>query len=205
MLRTRRSLAIAGSAAVALLLISCGVDAGDTATPTPTTAAGSSSSSGSAASTTTEARSSTTEPSKDLTAEQQQLADKMASAYEDLGFTEKEATCLSDGLVGQIDPTGSATPDISAMMDIINQCDISMDRLMDIQGNMGDGTAEGAMKESLARGFKVAGMTEAQADCVAGAFVDEYGMDVEAMTDSSKMRPLAEQCGVDVDKIRPGG
>jgi hypothetical protein len=183
MVRTRRSLAILGSAAVALILVSCGVDAGEGAA-TSTTAASSA--------------------SPDLTPQQQELADRMHEAYTGLGFSDEEATCLSEHIAGSIDP-GTSTPDITAMMDVINDCDIAMDRLMDIQGNMGDGTAEGALKESLAAGFKTNGMTDEQATCVADAFVDEYGIDVESMTDPDKMLPLAEQCDVDVTDIRPGG
>jgi len=190
MLRTRRPLTLLGSAAVALLLVSCGVKAGDGAT----TPAGSD-------------PTATTAPSapKDLTPQQRQLADKMAEAYKGLGFTDKEATCLSEGLAGTIDPSAGTTPDVSGMMDILNQCDIPIDRLMDIQGNMGDGTPEGALKESLAAGFKANGMSQKDADCVASAFIDKYGVDVQAMSDPDKMLPLAEQCGVDLSKIRPGG
>ncbi|MCU1369869.1 MAG: hypothetical protein JWO77_1063 [Ilumatobacteraceae bacterium] len=189
MLRTRRPLAILGSAAaaVALVLVSCGVEAGDSAATTPSTAT-----------------TATTAPAKDLTPEQQQLADTMTEAYTGLGFTDEEATCLSQGIAGTLGP-GAATPDLTAMMDVLNQCDIPMDRLMDIQGDMGDGTPEGAMRESLAAGFKANGMTQEEADCVAGAFIDEYGVDVNAMMDPDKMVPLADQCGVDVASIRPGG
>lgn len=193
MLRTRRPLAILGSAAVALLLVSCGVDAGEGAAQTPASTTAPKSESGSP--TTTEPS-----PSGELTPEQQELADTMAEAYRGLGFTDEEATCLSEGIAGTLSP-GSDTPDITGMMDVLNECDIPMDRLMDIQGDMGDGTPEGALKESLMAGFTANGMTDEEAECVADAFIDEYGIDTQAMLDSEKMIPLAEGCGVDTSKL----
>ncbi len=70
---------------------------------------------------------------------------------------------------------------------------------------MGDGTTEGALKESLATGFKASGMTDEEANCVADGFIQEYGVDVEAMLDADKMGPIADACGVDPTKITPGG
>lgn len=198
MFRTRRPLAILGSAAVALLLVSCGVDAGDSA------ATGTSSSGSTSSDRTTTTTGKGSEPDKELTPLQQQMADSMAEAYKGLGFTDEEAACLSEGIAGSME-AGDQSPDITGMMDVINQCDIPMDRLMDIQGDMGDGTPEGALKESFAAGLKAQGMSEEDATCVADAFVDEYGVDPEAMMDPSKLGPIADQCGVDVTKIRPGG
>ena len=106
MTRTRRALATLGCLGVVLLLASCGVDAGDAA-QAPSSDGG--------ASTTTAPRGSeepSEEPSKDLTPQQQQLADTMADAYRDLGFTDEEATCLSEGIAATLEGT---TPDMTAM------------------------------------------------------------------------------------------
>jgi hypothetical protein len=197
MTRTRRALATLGSFGVALLLVSCGVDAGDAA-QAPTKDGGTSSTSPTA----TTAPKGSEEPSKELTPQQQQLADTMAQAYEDLGFTKDEAACLSEGMAGSIDGT---EPDISAMMDVVNQCDIPMDRLMEIQGGMGDGTPDGAFRESLATGMEASGLSEKDAKCVADGLVDEYGMDMEAIVDPTNFGPIAEDCGVDPSSVRPGG
>lgn len=187
MTRKRRALTTLGSVAIALVLVSCGVEAGDAASPTASF----------------KGDSTVTTIDRDLTTEQQQMADAMADAYRGLGFTDKESTCLAEGLAGSIGGVGS-TPDVSAMMDIVNECDIPIDRLMEIQGGMGDGTPEGALKESLQAGFKVSGMTDEEASCVADAFIEKYGVDVEAMTDADKMASIAKDCGVDPSKIRTG-
>ena len=193
MTRSRRALATVASLGVALLLVSCGVEAGDAATPT----SGSSTTSGSTSGSTTP-----TDPGADLTPEQQQLADTMAKAYKDLGFTDEEATCLSEGIAGTMD---GSTPDMSGLMDVVNQCDIPIDRLMEIQGSMGDGSADSAFKESMATGLEASGLSEEDATCVADKLVDQYGMDIEALTDPQKVQPIAEDCGVDPSSIRPGG
>jgi hypothetical protein len=215
MTRPRRALAILGSLTVALLLVSCGVEAGDAA-QAPATRGGNGETSGTGgtggtggSSTTTSGSSPTTsaptrseDPSAPLTPEQQQLAETMATAYRNLGFTDEEATCLSEGIVASFD---GASPDMTAMMDVVNQCDIPMDRLMEIQGGMGDGTPEGAFKESMAKGLEASGLSEEDATCIADGLVDEYGVDMEAMSDQSKVRPIADACGVDLSEIRPGG
>lgn len=189
MTRFRRALTTVASLGVALLLVSCGVEAGDAATPT----SGGSTQSGSTT---------PTDPGADLTPEQQQLADTMAKAYEDLGFTDEEATCLSEGIARTMD---GSTPDMSGLMDVVNQCDIPIDRLMEIQGSMGDGSADSAFKESMATGLEASGLSEEDATCVADKLVDQYGMDIEALTDPQKVQPIAEDCGVDPSSIRPGG
>ena len=190
MTRKRRALTTLGSVAIVLVLVSCGVEAGDAV--------------GSNGSSTAGTDSTTTTVDRNLTAEQQQMADTMSDAYRDLGFTDEESSCLAEGIAGSIDGGGSATPDLSGMMDVINECDIPMDRLMEIQGGMGDGTTEGALKESLETGFKASGMTDEQASCVADGFISKYGVDVEAMLDAEKMGPIAEDCGVDPSKIKTG-
>lgn len=193
MTRSRRALATVAALGVALLLVSCGVEAGDAATPT---------SGGSTTSGTTSGSTTPTDPGADLTPEQRQLADTMAKAYKDLGFTDEEATCLSEGIAGTMD---GSTPDMSGLMDVVNQCDIPIDRLMEIQGSMGDGSADSAFKESMATGLEASGLSEEDATCVADKLVDQYGMDIEALTDPQKVQPIAEDCGVDPSSIRPGG
>lgn len=186
----RRARALLAPFGVALLLASCGVDAGDAAPAPSTGGAGP-----------------TTSIDRDLTPEQQALADQMADAYESLGFTEEEATCLSEGLAGSVDPSGGfggdvTSPDATAMMDILNQCDIAMDRLMDIQGGMGDGSLEGTMQESLAAGLQAGGLSEDEANCVAEGFIEEFGSDYEgAMDDPDAFGPIFEDCGVDPSAV----
>ncbi|MEZ5137715.1 MAG: hypothetical protein R2702_01185 [Acidimicrobiales bacterium] len=122
--------------------------------------------------------------------------DQLVAVYTEMGFTEDEATCLADRIVGadSLDP-GDAT----AMMDLINQCDISMSRLMELGGGIAgeDGDPGDAMRNSLAAGFRASGLTDDQADCVADAFVDEFGADASAAGDPSAMAGLFEDCGVD--------
>ncbi len=189
MTRKRHALTTLGSMAIAVVLVSCGVDAGDAASPSGTTPPVSGSP--------------RTTVDTNLTPEQQQMADTMAGAYRDLGFTDEESSCLGEGLAGSLG-VGEATPDISRMMDVINGCDIPMDRLMEIQGGMGDGTTDGAMKESLKTGFKASGMTDEEASCVADAFIEKYGLDAAAMMDADKLASIAEGCDVDPSKIKVG-
>ncbi len=188
MTRKRRALTALGSLAIALVLVGCGVEAGDAVSSDPSDTPGSSSG---------------TTVDRDLTPQQQEMADTMADAYRGLGFTDDEATCVAEGLAGTVGPDG-AMGDLSGMMDVINECDIPMDRLMDIQGGIGDGTPEGALKESLESGLKVSGLSDEEASCVADGFVSEYGVDVEAMIDPEKMGPIAEDCDVDPSKIATG-
>lgn len=143
---------------------------------------------------------STTEPSDDPTTTTDEAPpssgiDAMVDAYEAMGFTEEEATCLAeqiDSQGGNFDP-GDAT----GMMDIINQCDISLSRMMDLTEQLGNGDPEVAMRESLAAGFMAGGLSEEDADCVAGAFVDQFGVDASAAADPSALMGLFEACGVD--------
>lgn len=179
----RRLLATITFATLALAAAGCGVDPGDAATDTGSGTA-------------------TTSPSTDLTPQQQQMVDTISKTYQDLGFTEEEADCLAEGMAGAMgDPTAPA--EVGDIMDVINQCDIPMSRFSEIQGNMG-GSTDDAMKESMKAGFENIGMTEEQADCVAGEFLDTYGADIASMQDPEKLQPLLEDCDVDPTDLRFG-
>lgn len=181
----RRTAAIAASLLLALALASCGVDAGDAAAGT-----------GSGGQTATTA--------PDLTPQQEQMVDTISKTYQDLGFTEKEADCLAKGMAGAMgDPNDPAA--MGDVMDVINQCDIPVSRFSEIQGNMGVGNTEDAMKKSMMTGLENIGMTEKEADCVAGKFLDTYGADLESMQDPAKLQPLLEDCGVDPSGLHLGG
>ncbi len=180
----RHLLATAVIAALALAVAGCGVDAGDAATGTGSGTA-------------------TTAPPSDLTPQQQQMVDTISKTYQDLGFTEEEADCLAEGMAGTMgDPTSPA--EVGDIMDVINQCDIPISRFMEIQDDMGGGSPDDAMKESMKAGFENIGMTEEQADCVAGAFLDTYGADIASMQDPQKLQPLLEDCDVDPTDLRFG-
>lgn len=117
--------------------------------------------------------------------------------YTEMGFEPDEAECLAQEIASDpsLDPH-----DTSALMDIMNQCDIPMSRLMDIGGEMGD-DPEAVMQQSLAAGFRAAGLTDEQADCAAAAFVDEFGTDPSSAGDPTVLQSLFAQCGVDPNQI----
>lgn len=175
--------------AVALVVAGCGVEAGDRAASagagTTTTTAGSAGSASGGKSTTT------TQP---FTPQQQQMADRMAQTYRQLGLDSDQASCLADAMVGIMDG-GTTSLDPNAMMDAVNQCDIPMSKLSEL-GQGTDGTLEGGFKRGFALSLKQQGLTQKQADCVADAYVKEYGTDIGPARDASKVQPLLEGCGV---------
>ncbi|HRW39458.1 MAG: hypothetical protein KDB04_00930 [Acidimicrobiales bacterium] len=197
MLRSPRLARYALIGALALGASACGVDAGDQGDALKVTDA-----------TTTsvaapEGAPSTTEPSDDPGSTDdgsiqvpEGQRDQLVAVYTEMGFTEDEASCLADRIVGadSIDPS-----DATALMDLINQCDIPMSRLMELGGDiMGEDADPGdAMRNSLAAGFRASGMSDEQADCVADGFIDEFGADASAAGDPSAMAGLFEDCGVD--------
>ena len=122
--------------------------------------------------------------------------DVLVDTYTELGFTDEEANCLADQIADaeELDPS-----DAAAMMDLINQCDISMSRLMELTSNLGgeDGDLEETMRNSLAAGFRASGMTDEQADCAAAAYVEEFGTDPSSSSDPSAMLDVFEACDID--------
>ena len=199
MTRHRRALAVLAAAGVALLLSSCGVEAGDQG---PTTASASETTTPSSTPSTTDGgKTTTTRP--ELSDAEQQAVDAMVKTYVDLGFTEEEATCLSEGMMAS--GAGQGSPDMSSIMDIVNECDIPLSRFTDIQENLGGGSTTDVFEKSLATGFSNMGMTEEQASCVAKAYVDEFGTDTSSSSDPAAMQKLFQQCDVDLTDLSPGG
>ena len=187
----RRLLALLGVLAVALVLSSCGVEAGDAATSSST-----SEGAGAAVTTTTEA--------PDRTPSQQAAFDTVKEIYTKLGFTDAEAECLAGGMTDAMGSSGDPT-DISAIMDVVNQCDIPMSRFSDIQENLGGGSTSDMFKASLETGFSAMGMTDEQASCVAAAYLDSFGTSPAPGQDPDQMAPIFEQCKVDPSTLKPGG
>lgn len=123
----------------------------------------------------------------------------MTDAYVAMGFTEEEASCLADQITSagtDFDPA-----DATAMMDMLNQCDISMSRMMDVTEGLGGGDPEETMRESLKAGFIATGLSEEEASCVADAFVEEFGTDAASASDPSVLMGLFGDCGVDPSSI----
>lgn len=173
-------------APVALVVAACGVDSGDQATETTAKA------------TTTAAESSTTEPDStkpSLSDADQEMVDIVVDTYVELGFTEEEATCLAEGLVGTMsDPTD--TTDMNGIMDVVNDCDIDPARLGEIGEGLGGGSMEDGMKAGMEASFRNMGLTDDEASCLADAYIDEYGTDVGPAQDSDKLLPLLDACGL---------
>lgn len=191
-------LAIVLTALATLLVAGCGVSGGDDAqafeptsatTSTPGTDAGPD-------------RTTTTEAGKERSAEDQQMIDITKKTYMDLGMDEQDAECLAEGMVDTMN-RGDDASDTGNIMDIVNECDISMDKLMDIGKGAGGSITEG-MKLGLSTSLENAGLSEEQATCVADAYIAEYGADASAAQDPEKLQPLMEQCDVDPGDFKPG-
>ena len=174
-------LAILATAGLALFLSACGVDGGEQATTA--------SDGGSSVTSTTAA------PSRDLTEQEQAAIDITVETYMDLGMSEKDATCLAEGIVG----TGGGF-DNGDIMDVVNECDITMETLQDL-GSIAGGSMEDGMKLGLKTSLENAGLAEKDASCVADAYVDEFGTDVTAAQDPDKLAPLLKGCDVSPSEL----
>lgn len=178
-------------AVITLGSVACGVKGGDSAiTPKPSEdAKTTTTTSRDNSSTTTEAA---TPPVDD------EALQALSEAYLEMGFTEDEASCLAEQIssMANVDPS-----DTSALMDMINECDIPMSRLTEITGNLGGTDPDEAYKNSFAAGLKASGLSDSEADCVAEAFVEEFGVDPSKAADLSALTSLFTQCGVDPTKI----
>ena len=190
---------VALATVASLWLAACGVSSGELATTsaaTPTTTR----SAPADAPTTTEGKATTTTEADNTptTAPSSGQQQAMVDAYVEMGFTEDEAGCLAEHITGgaEFDPT-----DTTQMMDLINECDISMTRLMDITESLGGGDMNETMKNSLAAGLRASGLTDEQADCVAGAYVDTYGTDTSKASDPTALLGLFSTCGIDPTQL----
>ena len=181
MVRSHRRLATL-LAVLALALASCGVSGGD----------GASGSSGSSDS------GSDSPPAEDLSPADQEALDVLVETYTALGFTEDEAECLGRGLIesGAVDAT--EMPDTTALMDLINGCDISIARMTEIAGSMGADTFEGGARAGLVASLEAQGLGTDQAECVADAYLDEVGGTApeDFDVDQSDISAFFEQCDV---------
>ncbi len=184
MTRTHRALAALATAAIALLASSCGVDDGDLARDTGRS---------------TEGSTTTTTPDDDLSPMEQAMVDQAAKVYEDLGMDPDDAECLARGIVGGVDSFDPT--DARAMMDIVNECDISIGELNELGADNGLNSMEDGIRLGLETSLKGAGLTDAQASCVADAVIEEYGSDPSALQDPAAMRPMLEDCDVDPDVL----
>jgi hypothetical protein len=194
----RRPFLVLTISVLALVATGCGVKAGDQSASTPTTT--SAPSRPSTGSTTTEASSnstSTTVSSSDRTPQQQAALDTVIQTYENLGLNKKDATCLGESLVGSGDTSVDPT-DTGSIMDAINKCDISADKLSKLGGGAA-GNVDDGVRLGLKASLKSAGLDEAQASCVADAFVSKY-----AAQDPAKLRSLLQSCNVDPSDLHLG-
>lgn len=198
MARAPRPLAAPLLALALLLVAGCGVEGGDRA----------SRGGGSATTTTRSGPAGAPEPSGPTPDEPDTsipdvALDQLTEVYTNMGFDEDEAACLAEQIAGSGSYAPESLSDPTVMMDLINECDISMSRLTDVtEGLAGDsGDPEDAFKNSLALGFQGAGLTEEQADCVAQGFVDEHGMDPSQAADPMALLSLFTQCDVDPNQL----
>lgn len=134
------------------------------------------------------------EPEEPTLSVPDEAVDQLTDVYTEMGFTEEEAACLADQIAAS---GGTFDGDPGATMDLINECDIPMSRLMELGEQLGGGDPEVALRESLAAGFRASGLTDEQASCVADAFIEEFGMDSSAAADPSALEGLFAQCDVD--------
>lgn len=166
-----------------LLLAACGVSDGDDAAsvapePTSTTAAADDEA-----------------PEEEPSAFDEEAVDSMVDVYTDLGLDEDQARCLAEGLVDAMGEESFDIADQTATMDLINECDISMSELLELGGQT-DGTLEGGFVLGLKTSLENQGLSEDEAQCVAEAYLDEYGTDPTAGQDPAALAPLFEACGV---------
>jgi hypothetical protein len=126
------------------------------------------------------------------------VVDQLTDTYVELGLTEEEASCLANALADDIDEIDPSDP--AALMDVINQCDIPMSRLMELGGGM-SGDPEEAFETSMAAGLRSSGLSDDEADCVAAAYVDEFGMDPSGSSDPEALLPMFRSCGVDPSSL----
>ena len=175
--RARRLVATTAIVALTLIGAGCGVEAGHQATAATTT------------------------PGKTRAPGEQEAINQMTKTYKDLGFSDKDSKCLADGMYGLLGG-GANAMDTSALMDVVNQCNIDTSEIMK---HLGGGSMPDIMRRSLVAGFKNSGMTDKQAGCLADAFIDEFGTDLSAATDAGKMQDLMAKCDIDPSTLRPGG
>jgi len=64
---------------------------------------------------------------------------------------------------------------------------------------------EEALKDQIALGFESAGLTPEQADCLADAYVDEYGTDTSAAGDFDAIFDILAGCDVSPTDLAGGG
>jgi len=67
---------------------------------------------------------------------------------------------------------------------------------------------EDTFRDQLEQGFKTAGLTDAQAKCLADGYLEKYGTDVGSSSDTTKMLSLFTECGVtpsDLGGLGSGG
>lgn len=182
-----RTLLAAGFAV--LLLAACGVSEGDDAAPSST--------SSSTTDDTTTSAPADDEPADDpeRSPSEEEAIDSMADVYTELGLNEDQARCMAEGLFDVMGEGSMAIPDETATMDLINECDISISELLELGGQT-DGTLEGGFVFGLKTSLENQGLSEDEAQCVAEAYLEEYGPDPSAGQDPAALAPLFEACGV---------
>jgi hypothetical protein len=164
-------------AVVAVLVAGCGVQAGDD---------------GSSGSTTSTAAA---DAPDDVTATDEAAIDRMREVYRNLGFTEEEADCLATAMSDLVDQGTMLEPDdTTALMDVLNECDISLSRMTELGGGTG-GTGEDGFKAGIEASLRAQGLTPDQASCVADAYVERYGTDPTRGSDPEAVAPLLDDCG----------
>jgi hypothetical protein len=164
----------------AVIVAGCGVQAGDDAPRDSTTS--------------TIAPDEPDEPD-DLSPTDDSAIAQMREVYRELGFTDEEADCLAQAMSDLVDEGTVLEPDdTTALMDVLNQCDISLSRMTELGEDAG-GTVEDGFESGVAASLRAQGLTSEQAACVAAAYVDRYGTDPSFGSDPDAMAPLLEDCG----------
>ncbi|WP_426573049.1 hypothetical protein [Aquihabitans sp. McL0605] len=178
MTRAPRALLIAAVVALAAILTSCGTSGGDAFSATTTSTS------------TTVARS----------GGQQAALDAMSKYYEGLGLEKKQADCLAGKLVDQFSRGGGGFDpsklDMSKVMDAMNQCDVKASDLSAL--NPGGGIDSKAVHNALLNAFNQMGFDQKKSECLADAFVKQFGDDMTALQDMSAIQDLYSSCGIDL-------
>ena len=144
------------------------------------------------------------ETGRELTTEEQEAADALVGLYQDFGFSEDQARCVAEGLIGTYgidsvpdDPTAAAT-------DLFNECDITASDLGGIEDSMGGDSVDDTLRSGLVAAFEAQGLTTAQAECVADGYVEEFGTDVSSMGDPSALEGVFASCDVEASDLLGG-
>jgi hypothetical protein len=186
--RTRaRTRAFAAVVAVGLAFsaAACGADGGDDEAATTTTAAADTPEA-------TTAPSTADETTTTVDGEADPMADRREQLYQqylDRGLGEEDASCMADAVVTASEAAVDGEEfDPSEPFEI---CGVSPESMG------GEGTAEDGFRSSAIDNLVPLGYTEEQALCFADEYLERYGMDPSAASDTEAVAGIISGCGGD--------